>query len=70
MDARTKKGWKPLNIWASPQLVAQLDAARGDCPRQKYVHRILEVEMARVAEERDARATAQSIVDRGAGLLS
>lgn len=45
MDRRTAKGLRSLNVWVTPELGAQLDAARGLIPMQRYVNFLLEQAM-------------------------
>jgi len=51
MDRRTALGLRSLNVWVKPALGKQLDEARGDIPMQRFVVRVLEREMARLAEK-------------------
>lgn len=46
---RRKRGMRPLGAWVSKELAEKLDAARGDIPMTRYVLRVLEREMDRLA---------------------
>lgn len=48
-DRRTDKGLRKIQVWVTPELSARLDDARDLVPMQRYVTRLLEREMDRLA---------------------
>lgn len=64
MDPRTAKGMRALGVWVPKELAEKLDAARGDIPMTRYVVRLLEREMDRLAAQRAAADAAAAAAEK------